>query len=224
MSVPIRRLLFVLLALPLLVAACEDDSSAETRLPPPFFLTAQFDVNDSGQSPVRSALTWWYDRPGRWRYDLVAGAHDAEPASTFTAFGVDEVVVWRNGESEERIEMGEPAPSRLVSSLFLGPVEGQTVAQFVDFLRELADGDIQIVGEEIVLGRVTNVVEIAPAFRGEANGVPTASGSVRYWIDESTMLVLRAELDSDEAHVLAEVIELDLTPTFPTAPFFDPDS
>ena len=225
MRVLFRDLSPLLLAIPLLLAACGGGSSDDPHLPPPFYLTAQFDVADPGQPPVRSTLTWWFDRPGRWRYDLDSGAHDTEPPATVTVFGVDDAVVIRNGESEERIEMGMPARPRLFSSLFLGPVEGQTVAEFVDFVRtELPDSDIQIVGQEIVLGRATTIVEIGPAFRGEANGAPTANGSVRYWIDESTMLILRAELDSDEAYALAEVTALDLDPTFPPGPFFDPDA
>ena len=233
MPLPSRHLLPLLLPLPLLLAACGGGSDDDPRLPPPFFLTAQFDVEGSGQAPDRSTLTWWYDEPGHWRYDLESGAHEGEPPDTFTVFGAGDSVVTRNGDSEDRIELGQPAQSRLFSSLFLGPVEGRTVREFIAFLEDLSDSDVTIVGQDVVLGRTTTLIEVRPAVRGavttatpggSSTSRETAGGSIRYWLDPSIMLVLRAELDSDDEDAFAEVTALDLTPTFPADPFFDPDA
>jgi len=208
-----------------LAAACSDSAQQDQTSPPPFFLTAQIEVLNDDQALIRSTLTWWHAEAGRWRYDLDAGGHDGEPPKRHSVFGAGHEVVTRAGTAFERIDVGHPAPPRLLSALLLGPVEARSLDEFIEFLNDLAgEPNATVLRRESLLGRDTTIVEVEPAFRGEANGVPTANGSVRYWIDETTMIILRAELDTDEAHALAEVIALDLDPTFPADPFFDPDA
>jgi DNA-binding CsgD family transcriptional regulator len=85
---------------------------------------------------------------------------------------------------------------------FIGPWMSPvaSIDKVMEQLRTSSDNNVtrtvQIVGHERLLGMPATIVELSPATSStNTDGVVTSSGSIRYWIDEERMVVLRQVAD-----------------------------
>ncbi|MBK6319810.1 MAG: hypothetical protein IPF51_13770 [Dehalococcoidia bacterium] len=85
---------------------------------------------------------------------------------------------------------------------FIGPWMSPvaSIDKVMEQLRTSSDNNVtrtvRIVGHERLLGMPATIVELSPATSStNTDGVVTSSGSIRYWIDEERMVVLRQVAD-----------------------------
>ncbi len=113
-------------------------------------------------------------------------------------------------------------------SVTLGPANAASRDEFLQQLKDRGADTVSVVGHETVLGRRVTIIEMSPASRSESRSSdsgggssPTATpeieahGTVRYWLDEERMLVLRYEVRDDVADITAAVTRLDYPADIP---------
>ena len=72
-------------------------------VPGSFRLEAAAEVTNPGEEPVASALTWWFEPPGRWRWEI---ANDAG-----VTIGVSDGKRWWLYTPTEQTYTSQPAPA-----------------------------------------------------------------------------------------------------------------
>jgi len=199
-------------AIGLLLAACGDSEEPADAPAQPFYLEAEVvvlsraatigtNLPPAGETTT-TAIRWWNRdaRHARWELGGVVGVLDGER-------------IW--------IYASEPLPPvpegfvawSLPMSLLIGPTNTADLDAFMADLRTRAD-TVATAGSQPVLGRDTTIVEARPASRSSSQGgsgpeVERSHGSVRYWVDEERMFVMRVEVRDEVRDADAVVTRLD---------------
>jgi len=214
-----------------LLLTAGDDPRAGSG-PQPFYLEAEVTVVDRSSTAgtslppseeVRtSALRWWHRDATHARWEL--------PGFMGVLDGRD---LWFYDE-EQNSYASQPLPdfpagtvtAGIPISILLGPANAADRGDFIQQLRDRGADSVSVVGKEKVLGRRVTVIEARPASRSESQtssssgaSTPTvaAHGTVRYWLDEERMFVLRYEVRDDVQDVTAVVTRLDYPADIPDA-------
>lgn len=190
---------------------------------PPFELTARMvatqadpltvgtSISGSTSTPVLQTTTatirWSYRDLTHWRWDIVR-TDPALDASTF--------VVAADGRSQLAYDSATntvvrtpyaPFPGGWAPppglSVLLGPLPYDSIDAFVagwsTTTSQSAPRHAAIVGEEIVMGRRTTIVEFGPTWSStDSNAGDVSGGTARLWIDAERMFALRETADGGE--------------------------
>jgi len=182
------------------------------------------------RGPSRSSIRWWYaPDPNRWRWEVETVAPSLDAGTAITVFDGDEM--WSTEAHTTNYRRHGTPMEVVLSPTFSAPVGPANVASMDAFLSHWrgANESVEVVGEETILGRRTEVVEMRPAWHsssssatasgseGEAGSTstPTSSASsggvVRAYIDPERMFIMRWEVDGEGAgqSYRAEVVRLD---------------
>ncbi len=210
----------VLLVVALLFACGDDDSEPVPGAGSPFYLEATITVVDRSPTvgtalptPVASESTTvshvrWWNRDvthARWElpgflivFDGEAAWIYEESANTYTRGPLPET-------PDGSVGVGIPGVSVL-----LGPTNTPDLATFIANLQDGRFDTVATAGYETVLGRRVTIVEARPASRSATDSGPeVAHGTVRLFVDEETMLILRYEVADSVSDVVAVVTRLD---------------
>lgn len=252
MTIP-RLGLLLLVASMLLTLACTDDEDGDAGN---FYAEIRVEVEPQpddplahiGSAAVSTSIRWWHsDEPQRWRWEFEATGPSLDAGTRVTVF--DGASSWgyddRSLTYSEEQDFGLPA-GVVLSPTFSAPVGPANAPDIDTFIEEWrgrgGDADIRRVGEDTVLGRRVEIVEIRPAWRsssdsatapsdGTATSTPAPSsadesgGVVRVAIDPERMFVMRWEVDGegDGQSYRAEVVSLDYGASIDASRFaFDP--
>lgn len=215
-----RDLAALAVAIGLLLTACGGDSEAPAdAAAQPFYLEADVVVGSRAATigtnrppaseTTTTAIRWWNRdaRHARWELGGLTGVLDgkriwihARDANTFSSEPLpplpDGFVAWS-----------------LPMSLLIGPTNTADLDAFMADLRTRAD-TVAVAGSETLLGRMATIVEARPASRSSSQGgsgpeVESSHGSVRYWVDEERMFVMRVEVRDEVQDADAVVTRLD---------------
>lgn len=227
----------VLVVIVVAMVVTEGDGEGGASGLEPFYLEAEITVVDrsgtagtnlpsSDEGAVRTSyLRWWYRDAthARWELPGFVGVLDGddmwfydEERNTYTKHALPDV----------------PAGTVTVSipgaSIVLGPVNAAGRDDFIQQLKVRGAEEVAEAGEETVLGRRVTIIEMSPASRSEsqsssggggssptATPVVEAHGTVRYWLDEERMFVLRYEVRDPVMDVTAAVTRLDYPADIP---------
>lgn len=245
---------FVLLAICLLFAlsACSDGESdlngfyAEIEVEvtsPPADLFSEI-KQDAGSTAIR----WWHSsEPRRWRWEIETAGATIDAGTLITVF--DGQSLWeyddrsRTYTRREPLDLPEGAVLSPSFSAPVGPANAADVEAFMEQWRQRGAGaDVRRAGDDSVLGRRVEVIEIRPAWRfssgsssagsgAAATSTPgpsageTAGGVVRVAIDPARMFIMRWDVDGEGGgqSYRAEVVSLDYDAPIDAARFdFDP--
>lgn len=174
------------------------------------------------RGPSRSVVRWWYaPSPNRWRWEVETVAPRLSAGTAVTVFDGDEM--W-SIEAHSTDYRRHGAPMEVVlSPTFSAPVGPANLGSMDAFLEHWhgAKQSVEVVGEETVLGRRTEIVEMRPAWHmasssGNSSGSrdeegAVSGGVVRIFIDPERMFVMRWEVDGEGGgqSYRAEVTRLD---------------
>lgn len=219
-----RSLLPLALLGALLLAACTGGSEESTergfyaeitveREPDPDERVAGLDEDPMGHSAIR----WWYaegaDEVGRWRWEIDDEGPAIDAGTLTTVF--DGEYQWHYDDRLHGYQRTEapPLPDGIVQSPTAGAPVGPANFADLDTLIEQwqlgsPDRDVTRTGQETLLGRETQVIEIRPARTGSrSSGVSvggqttrteetaTSGGVIRLSIDPERMFIMRWETD-----------------------------
>lgn len=169
-----------------------------------------------------TGIRWWYRAPGLWRWEIETLQPPEEAKRLIIAF--DGAVLWQYDSRENSYSRrtGYDFPPGLIPSpsfgLLFGPANAADTGELLERFRSLPEETTaEVVGEDTVLGRRTQVIEVRPSWRqavsADSGGERRESGGVyRLWLDAERMFVLRTAIDPEtpgEA-ALVEVTELRL--------------
>lgn len=205
----------------------------------PFSLEADIRVTTSQKTgpdglPVfqdedsHSFLRWWLQDDAHWKWE----AETVEPvldARRFVAAADGTTVTTYADTTNVYSERPfQPLPGGYVMppamSVMIGPVPAPDSDAFVTMLGQWGDGSTsaRVVGEEVLLGRKTQVIEVSPvrtsSSSSSGSGVETTStsGTMRVWLDPERMVAMKAIIDDPENQSLAAVVtklEWDVRPS-----------
>ena len=192
-------------------------------IPGPFQLEATAEVVRRGDDePFVTRISWWFERPGRWRWEL------SNDDGLIT--GVSDGEYWWFYESDDKTYRREHPPEGvdqpfLPVSIQIGPLQEASIDAYIDtHIARADDAWARRAGEERLLGRDVTVVEYGPTGRVTSNGSERGTGEGRVWIDPKTMFILRHEVNGVEeqaATITVTLLELDID--FPAGLFeFEP--
>ncbi|MGE0597838.1 MAG: LuxR C-terminal-related transcriptional regulator [Dehalococcoidia bacterium] len=209
----------------LLAVLYRDDDSQVGDLPP-FYLEARIESLDRSTSvgtnlanadlePVRRVMVvrWWNRDMDHMRVEI----ETLEPASDagtdlIVTNGTEQIYYRESTNSYSRTPLYDfPEEAKLrvrpwSFSTFIGPWPSAVanLDELIGQLKASGGNDHQAtvtrVGTDVVLGRPTTIIELAPVSASStSDGVTTYGRSARYWVDEERMVFLREEVDSGGA-------------------------
>lgn len=183
-----------------------------------------------------SQLKWWMrdETHGRWE---ICTHPPEQPSPSCYISVADGDLVWLYDEASNTYQQ-DPLPSggvlafAPILSLSLGPTYADDLDGFLKYLDELFAEGATVVGVDRILGRDVTVVEARPVQRsisertaddGTVTRVESGSGSVRYWLDEERMFIMRYESSAASQDAVATIVELDYPARIPDSVVtFDP--
>ena len=106
-----------------------------------------------------------------------------------------------------------------IFSILFGPMPFNNTQAFIDSLRQTGSGPVKhvnVVGDDVVLGRKTVIIEMSPTSTSSgSDGLATSSGSMRLWLDEGRMFVMRVASDGGNSGQSYELLITDLNYAMP---------
>ncbi len=207
----------------LLFAACSDSDDATG-----FYAEITVEVEPEADDPLArigaatrggGSIRWWYAAPDHWRWEIETTGPSIDAGTLLT--GSDGNTQWGYDDRSNvyRAEEAYVLPDGLVlSPTFsapVGPANAESIEAFMEQWRARgADTDVRLGGEETVLGRRTQIVEIRPAWSSGSSsaatapsggeqaappveGVASSGGVVRISIDPERMFVMRWAVDGE---------------------------
>ena len=158
-----------------LAAGCNSNDDADTR---GFYAEVRVDVEPQVDDPAArtgaadggGVIRWWYAaEPDRWRWEIETGGSPIDRGTLTTVFDGEEY--WSYDDRSNTYERSDPPavpPGTVLPPTFsapVGPVNVESVEAFMEQWRERGtDSEVRLGGEETVLGRSTQIVEIRPAW------------------------------------------------------------
>ena len=208
------------------VLACTADEPAD--LGRSFYAEIAVEVEPQADDPLArigvateggGAIRWWYAGPDRWRWEIETTGPAIDAGTLLTVF--DGEHEWGYDDRSNAYQRADPPelPAGLVRSpIFsapVGPANAESIEAFMEQWRERgSDTNVRLGGEEAVLGRRTQIVEIRPAWSSGSSSAATAStegekaapsvegaalagGVVRVFIDPERMFIMRWAVDGE---------------------------
>lgn len=172
--------------------------------------------------PLVSEIAWWYEPPGRWRWEI---------ANDLGAFvSVSDGERWWFYDSVERTYTVERLPEGLDAPFLpispqIGPAHEASIDEFIETLAFRVDGWAKRSGEERLLGREVVIIEYGPIeWSSDSDGRERAWGEGRIAIDPETMFILRHEISGEPgANAVVTVTRLEIGVDLPDERFeFEP--
>ncbi|HEY5477443.1 MAG TPA: hypothetical protein VIK11_12105, partial [Tepidiformaceae bacterium] len=216
-------LLAVAVAIAILIGSGLQAWSLEHAAPPvagrsaPFELEARIVVKDASRaigattfgstlSPslpdeTTSTLRWWFRDASHFRWD-VERADGLDSTTIVVAANGNTVTIYDSAANTVSRSPLPPLPNGYVMppsfSALVGPLPADNLTAFLDGWRRAGGTPktAEIVGQEVVLGRKTTIVELGPTHSSaDSSGKETSSGTARVWIDPERMFAMRAAAD-----------------------------
>ncbi|MBW7934737.1 MAG: hypothetical protein H3C62_14250, partial [Gemmatimonadaceae bacterium] len=206
-----------------LATGCSSSDAGETR---GFYAEVRVEVEPQSDDPLArtgpsesgGVIRWWYaPEPGRWRWEIEAGGSPIDGGTLTTV--VDGEEYWSyddRSNTYQRTDAPALPPGTVLPptlSTPVGPANVESVEAFMEQWRDRGtDSAVQHGGEETVLGRSTQIVEIRPVWHsssgsaeapapGEqpapAEELAASGGVVRAYIDPERMFVMRWTVDGE---------------------------
>ncbi len=143
-------------------------------------------------------IRWWFRDPGHYRQEVQLERGLGSTTLVAAAAGANLILYDRSTNSvsqgvNRRLPDGYVVPP-IPSVASMGPLPADSVAAFVNGWRRTGDypKSAEIVGEEVILGRRTTIVDVGPTSSStDSSGNETHGGTVRLWIDPERMFVMR---------------------------------
>ena len=194
------------LLLPALLAGSFALACASDNEPPraaSFYAEITLDVEPSGDDPLarfRSAegaslIRWWYATdPVRWRWEIETNGTIIDDGTILTiSDGTADVWQYDGRMNTYRRDVFGVLPEgTALSPIFsapVGPAGVESIDAFIDLWRERGGyPEVDLVGEETLLGRTTQIVEL----RHPSGGV------IRVSIDPERMFIMRWAVDAED--------------------------
>ena len=203
-----RAALFPVLAA-LLATAALACGGGDDRVPGSFRLEATAEVTGRDGEVQVTAIAWWYEPSGRWRFELTGDAG--------AIIGVSDGERWWLYDSEAHTYTVQSVPPGaaqpfLPISLWIGPALEADVGAFIDALAARAGGWARSAGETRLLERDVVIIEYGPIWASsDGDGRERFSGEGRIAIDPETMFILRNEISGQpgaNATITVTLLEL----------------
>jgi outer membrane lipoprotein-sorting protein len=206
-----------------LLAACSDNADATG-----FYAEITVEVEPQADDPLArigaateggGSIRWWYEAPDRWRWEIETDGPTLDAGTLLTVS--DGEALWTYDDRLDMYQRTElyATPNSFIllptSSAPVGPANAESVEAFMKQWRERgSDMDVRLGGEETVLGRRTQIVEIRPAWRSGSSSAATApaageeaaastegpessGGVIRIFIDPERMFIMRWAVDGE---------------------------
>ncbi|MEO9255096.1 MAG: helix-turn-helix transcriptional regulator [Tepidiformaceae bacterium] len=190
-----------------------DGGTPARRTIPPFEMVARIAASGStavgtsiaGGSPspvpesdrTTTVFHWYFLDRTHFRYD-VESIQPALDATTMTiAYAGKKVTTYyasSNTYSVSPYDVPDDSAIPPALSALMGPISYPDIPAMLDAFRNAGSPPrtAEIVGEEVVLGRQTKILEISPIAESTSNGVITRSGTLRVWVDPERMFAMRS--------------------------------
>ena len=233
--------------LALVLAACDGGEASTTR--DSFYAEVAVDAEPQADDPLAridagqqsSVIRWWYaSDPQRWRWEFETRGGNIDDGTRVVVFDGESVWTYDNRSRTYQQEPAMELPAGMVlSPTFSAPVGPANAADLEAFM-ELWGGregtEARLGGEDTVLGRPVQIVEIRPAWRSSSGSssapgpgqtpvpeenVETSGGVIRVAVDTERMLVMRWEVDGEGGgqSYRAEIVALEEEPSIEASVF-----
>ena len=193
------------LLLPALLAGSFALACASDNEPPraaSFYAEITLDVEPSGDDPLArfrsaegaSVIRWWHATdPVRWRWEIETNGTIIDDGTILTiSNGADDWQYDGRMNTYRRDIFGVLPEGTALSPIFsapVGPAGVESIDAFIDLWRERGGyPEVDLVGEETLLGRTTQIVEL----RHPSGGV------IRVSIDPERMFIMRWAVDAED--------------------------